>query len=141
VSTERSSIIPCDTRFPPVAREFVRRVLTERGLDGVARTADLLVSEVVTYALVGGQFEHAWVEVQVSPDTLRVEVTDPSSYLAAVVADLPLEHTLRAGGIGMLLVDQTARGWGIEPAGDGTTLWFELDLSTTAASLLEGTTR
>lgn len=132
--TVRSSIASCDSRFPHTAREFVRSTLHDHGYEAVAPAVDLLVSELVTYAIVGGEFEHAYVEVTLSEDTLRVEVTDPASYLAAVVADLPLSHTLRAGGIGLLLVDQTARRWGIEAVGDGTALWFELDPTTVEGS-------
>jgi hypothetical protein len=128
-ATERSSITRCDTLFPQVAREFVRSTLERHGHGGVAPTIDLLVSEVVTYALVGGEFEHAWVEVSIVGDLIRVEVTDPASYLAAVVSDLPLGQKLRAGGIGLFLVDQMANTWGIDEAGDGTVVWFELDQS------------
>jgi hypothetical protein len=138
-ATERSSIARCDAQFPQAAREFVHSTLETLGLDHVIETADLLVSEVVTYALVAGEFEHAWVEVSVVGDLLRIEVTDPTSYLAAVVSDLPLEHTLRAGGIGLLVVDQAARRWGVEPANDGTTVWFELDLTAIGVPHLEST--
>ena len=138
-ATERSSIARCDAQFPQAAREFVHTTLEAFGLAHVVETADLLVSEIVTYALVAGEFEHAWVDVSVVGDLLRVEVTDPTSYLAAVVSDLPLEHTLRAGGIGLLVVDQAARGWGVEPANDGTTVWFELDLTALPGRPLEST--
>jgi len=127
VPLERSSLQPCDTQFPHLARDFVRAALRRHGIDPEPPTIDLLVSELVTYAVVGGEFERASMEVGVEPDSVRVAVVDPSSLLAEVVSDLPLSHTLRSGGIGLLLVDQTARRWGIEPAGDGTSLWFEID--------------
>ncbi|HLU43110.1 MAG TPA: ATP-binding protein [Microthrixaceae bacterium] len=135
---ERSQIQPCDTRFPQAAREFVRAVLhRHRGVREVAPAVDLLVSELVTYAIVRGEFDHAYIEVAVDPDLLRVEVVDPASLFAEVVSDLPLSHTLRSGGIGLLLVDQTCRRWGIERSGDGTALWFELDPAQVAPELEE----
>ena len=140
-ATERSSITRCDAQFPQVAREFVHSTLDALGLDHAIETADLLVSEIVTYALVAGEFEHAWVQVSAIGDLLRIEVTDPTSYLAAVVSDLPLGHTLRAGGIGLLVVDQAASRWGVEPTDDGSTVWFELDLSTVGSPTLEPTVR
>lgn len=139
--TERSIIQPCDTHFPQAAREFVRSTLHRQGIEDVTPTLDLLVSELVTYAIVGGEFDHAYVEVAVEPDSLRIGVVDPASFLAEVVSDLPLSHTLRSGGIGLLLVDQTCRRWGIERSGDGTSLWFELDPAQVASDELQETLR
>lgn len=127
----------CDSRFPHEARRFVHAVLERNGLVDAADAIDLLVSEVVTYAVVGGEFDHASLDLRLDDDSVRVEVTDPTSYLAAVVADMPLDHTLRAGGIGLLMVDQLARSWGVDPAGDGTMIWFEVDLASARRAQLD----
>lgn len=139
MATRRSNITPCDAELPQVAREFVRAALDDRGLEDVLPQVDLLVSELATYAVVGGEFEHAWLETSLRGDELRVAVVDPVSLLSAVVAGLPLSHTLRAGGIGLLLVDNTAKRWGIAPAGDGTAVWMELDLVALRSPELQGT--
>jgi hypothetical protein len=33
----------------------------------------------------------------------------------------------------MLLVDELATAWGVEPRAEGKTVWFELDVSTATA--------
>lgn len=137
MTTRRLNLRRCDTHFPHRAREFVRAALTAEGLEEIAETIDLLVSELVTYALVGGEFDQAAVDVTIVGDLVRVEVTDPSSYLAAVMDDLPLEHTLRSGGIGLFMVDQVARRWGVDAAGEGSMVWFEVDVESARRTQLE----
>jgi anti-sigma regulatory factor (Ser/Thr protein kinase) len=129
VTTKRLSATPCDSEFPMVARRFVHSALDDEGLGKATPAADLLVSEVGTFAVLGGQFEEASVEVDIDDDRIRIDITDPGSYYAEVVHDMPLDHTVRSGGIGLFLVDRIADRWGIESdgRGEGSTLWFELD--------------
>ncbi len=57
---------------------------------------------------------------------MRVEIDDPSPQVPVVRhPDAVDEH-----GRGVLLVDQLANAWGVEPHDDGKTVWFELDVST-----------
>ena len=80
-----------------------------------------LVANVVTH--VGAPMT---LRVQREPSTMRVEIDDPSPELPVVHhPDSADEH-----GRGVLLVDQLADAWGVEPRPDGKTVWFELDVST-----------
>lgn len=132
--TERSDIQACDTGFPPFARHFVRDVLDAHGFDVAAPSVDLAVSELVTYALVAAEFDRAWIAVTFTDDAVRISVVDPASLFAAVVEDLPLSHTLRSGGIGLLVVDSTAQCWGVDALDDGSEIWLELDRPTLVRS-------
>jgi anti-sigma regulatory factor (Ser/Thr protein kinase) len=88
----------------------------------LCQTAALLVSELVTNAVVHGRTS-ATVEVHRPADTLRVTVRDDNPALPAVgdAPDFTNEH-----GRGMLIVSKLARRWGVEPSGDGKAVWFEL---------------
>jgi anti-sigma regulatory factor (Ser/Thr protein kinase) len=86
----------------------------------------LLVSELVTNSV-----RHAGVRpedivqmnVQVTANTLRVEVSDPGEGFEPRPRDL--DHT-RPGGWGLYLVDQLSDRWGVA-RGRLTRVWFELD--------------
>lgn len=103
------------------ARRFVRHVLVSAGRDDLVEDAELLVSEVVTNAVV-----HAGTAVEltasVSGNSLYVEVRDGSSHLPGL-----RNYTAMAGtGRGLRLLEQLVDRWGVRPEDDGKTLWFEL---------------
>lgn len=53
---------------------------------------------------------------------MRVEVTDVSD-------DLPHKRDpgeLASSGRGLVLMEFLADGWGVDPRGEGKTIWFEL---------------
>ena len=111
---------------PRAARDFVRTALS--GWDGggeledLAESVTLLVSEVVTNAVVHASSD-VEVLIRLTSDAAVVEVTDTSD-----VAPLPREAADDAtSGRGMALVDALARSWGVRPApGGGKTVWFEV---------------
>lgn len=83
--------------------------------------AVLLVGEVVTNAVVhgGGWF---LLQVDASPEGLRVEVTDSSAGRPCV-----LEMTGdREHGRGMAIVESLATKWGTDHLGTHKVVWFEL---------------
>lgn len=84
-------------------------------------TAALLVSEVVTNALVHGSGQ---VRLRVLPLDVgvRVEVLDGSAVLPARRAAAELDE----GGRGIALVDSLASAWGSDVAPDGKCVWFEI---------------
>lgn len=88
----------------------------------LCQTAALLVSELVTNAVIHGRTS-ATVEVHRPADTLRVTVRDDNPTLPAVgdAPDFTNEH-----GRGLLIVSKLARRWGVEASGDGKAVWFEL---------------
>jgi len=103
------------------ARRLVREVLSETGRDDLAEAAALVVTELVTNALV-----HAGTRIglltRVDGDGLRVEVTDGSPQLPT------LRHngTLAGTGRGLMLVQRTVDRWGVDSHRTGKTVWFEL---------------
>lgn len=104
------------------ARRVVRGVLTATRREELIETAQLLISEVVTNALV-----HAGtpigIRASVGADGLRVEVTDGSTQAPAPRSYGPMAGT----GRGLRLLQQLADQWGTLVRLDGKTVWFELD--------------
>ena len=104
------------------ARRFVESVLAGTELDHVAYTATMLVSELVTNAIL---HTGTPLEVVVIPDgpRLRVEVHDGSAQMAV------RKHysTMSGTGRGLMLVERMAGEWGCDRTADGKVVWFELD--------------
>jgi PAS domain S-box-containing protein len=102
-------------------RRFIRDVLRENRRDHLCEAAELVISEVVTNALV-----HAGTEVQVAAqvgrDRVRVEVSDGSPHLPAPKRYADLAST----GRGLQVLEQMVDRWGVEPHDEGKTVWFEL---------------
>jgi anti-sigma regulatory factor (Ser/Thr protein kinase) len=105
------------------ARQAVTGVLQPTDLAGVADDAALLVTELVSNAVV-----HACSEVEVSvllrPGNVRVEVTDFSARGAVKAKRAPEDAE---EGRGLTIVGTLASRWGVNTVPDGKTVWFELD--------------
>jgi PAS domain S-box-containing protein len=100
---------------------MVSRLLTDAGRDDLLEPARLLVSEVVTNALV-----HSGTPIDVSmamagPGVL-VEVGDGSPHLPSPRNYAPTAST----GRGLALLDNTADDWGVVRGARGKTVWFQL---------------
>lgn len=106
----------------------MQRALANRsGADEMIDVVSLLVTEVVTNALLHARTD-VHLDVKVSPDVIRVEVADGSSFLP--VSEVPGPD--QTGGRGLFLVDQLASSWGSELLDDGKVVWFEVDARRTA---------
>ncbi len=110
------------------ARRFVESVLEDGGLDHLAYSATMLVSELVANAVL-----HTGTPVEVvvcpEPDRVRVEVHDGS-------AQLPVRKhysNMSGTGRGLLLVERMATEWGSDRTAGGKLVWFELDGRATPA--------
>ncbi len=107
------------------ARDEVRTVLYDWAEADQVDSAALLVSEVITNVLVHTEGNALLsVEVLGRPGSrrLRVEVADSSD-------DMPhLRHPgeMASSGRGLVLMDELADAWGVEPRGNGKSIWFEL---------------
>lgn len=104
-----------------MARELVRGLLVGAGREDLAESAVLLVSELVTNALL-----HAGTAIDViaflDDAGLRVEVTDGSRHL-------PVRRNYRATsgtGRGMRMLEQMVDGWGVYRHSVGKTVWFHM---------------
>lgn len=103
------------------ARRFVREALAQWGRDELVDTAVLLVSELVTNAVLHARSE---VTVTVSPraDRVRVEVGDTGA--GTPFLRRPSEAATTGRGLG--LVQSCALAWGVQPQPLGKAVWFEL---------------
>jgi DNA-binding NarL/FixJ family response regulator len=123
--TEASQRFEQDTQSPRAARRFVTQALTELDDDDLTDTVTLLVSELVTNAVLhaGSQVE---VMVRLTATAARIEVTDDSVEELAPRDAADDEDS----GRGLALVGTLARRWGVRPAPErGKTVWFEIDRS------------
>ncbi|WP_432127118.1 ATP-binding SpoIIE family protein phosphatase [Streptomyces sp. bgisy082] len=108
------------------AREQVRQLLHDWADGDQLDSAVLMVSEMVTNVLVhtdGDALLVAEVACDGRSRRLRVEVSDTSD-------ELP--HRRRPGemassGRGLVLMEMLAHAWGVDPRGEGKSIWFELN--------------
>ena len=122
VVAEVTQGLDADTASAGQARRFVDQVLSRWRCDAVLDDVKLLVSELVTNAVV-----HAHSEVEVAvrllADSIRIEVVDRGT--ASTL--LPTEPAQDAeSGRGLLLVESMASAWGVEPLDHGKSVWFEV---------------
>ncbi|MGC5341417.1 ATP-binding protein [Streptomyces sp. DT24] len=104
------------------ARRALREFLRHRSTSEAAETAELLLSELTTNALIHTR-HGAIVTVTLAKGRLRVEVRDfvpglPQSYVP--IADDGTH------GRGLFLVRSLADSWGIDAQALGKVVWFEL---------------
>ncbi|MGW6902215.1 ATP-binding SpoIIE family protein phosphatase [Streptomyces sp. NPDC054919] len=116
-----------DLEAVAAVRRFVRDRLASWGWTSKCDEAELLVTELVTNALIHADSEvDMWVREQ--RDRIRVDVCDwdPRPPLPAPITfteefDSEAEH-----GRGLLIVEAVASAWGKTPRGRGKSVWFEL---------------
>lgn len=103
------------------ARRMIHDCLLAAGRDDLIETAELLVSEIVTNALV-----HAGTPIEVAfsfvDGGLRVEVTDGSPHEPARRGYGPNAGT----GRGLMLLEEMVDEWGVVPDDPGKTVWFQI---------------
>lgn len=117
-----STVLPPDPTSARVCRRFLTTTLSDWGADSCADDAVLLVSELVTNAVLhaGTEIE---VQINLDRDLLRVEVRDGNPLLPSVRR----YSTLSGTGRGLALVANTAADWDAERLpGGGKRIWFEL---------------
>lgn len=107
------------------ARQHLRDLLHDWSDADQVDSAVLLVSEMITNVLVhtdGDALLVAEVTGEVRARRLRVEVADGSD-------DLPHKRhpgELASSGRGLVLMELLADQWGVDPRGEGKSIWFEL---------------
>ncbi|MGX4687930.1 SpoIIE family protein phosphatase [Streptomyces sp. JNUCC 63] len=106
------------------ARRFTRRTLRSWGVTEDADAALLVVSELVTNALVhtGGQVR---LDLTLVDRRLRIAVADGSPRTPVKPAGIGWEAT---GGRGILLVEAVSAAWGALPVSGGKQVWSEMML-------------
>ena len=89
----------------------------------VCEDAILVISELVTNALLHGQGRPV-VRAGITPGLLELSVTDTGPELPELLARDPE----RIGGIGLAIVEQVSRAWGVASFPGGKTVWATLAL-------------
>ncbi|MEU6530828.1 SpoIIE family protein phosphatase [Streptomyces sp. NPDC046928] len=119
------SVAQAEPERVAVARQQLRELLHDWPVPDHVDSAVLLLSETLTNVLVHTDADALFLaEVGDGPEgrRLRVEVSDTSD-------DLP--HMRRPGelassGRGLVLIELLAHAWGVDPRGEGKSIWFEL---------------
>ncbi|MFC9842463.1 SpoIIE family protein phosphatase [Streptomyces sp. NPDC060223] len=106
------------------ARRFTRRTLRAWGMRGDADAALLVVSELVTNALVhtDGQIR---LDLTLINNRFRIAVADNSPRTPIKPTNIGWEAT---GGRGILLVEAMSAAWGTVPVSGGKQVWSEIIL-------------
>lgn len=124
---DRVDEVYVEKRFPPAVtapravRAWIRDVLHEAHLAPLEHSASLLVTELVTNAVL-----HAHTPITVTLETrgaaLRMSVADTNPRLPVVRESGPDATT----GRGLHLVEMLAQHWGLEEREGGKAVWCEL---------------
>ncbi|MFF4528903.1 ATP-binding protein [Streptomyces sp. NPDC001407] len=122
----RTISLPATVRSVAAARRFAEGLLAEWGLHELVGDTALLLSELVTNAVV---------HVSEAAGDIELVLTRARGHLVAQVSDTG-GHLPRCGeagpdsenGRGMWLVEQIATRWGHRPSAKGKTVWFTLAL-------------
>jgi anti-sigma regulatory factor (Ser/Thr protein kinase) len=124
--------LPAAPQSAAAARRFARAVLAEWRLPALADDVDLVISELITNALL-----HARADRRVPPQaTIRLDLEQYGGDLYCRVADgSPLPPTPeQAGdtaesGRGLLLVEAVSAAWGWSHEPRGKVVWARFDVS------------
>ena len=117
---------------PSAARAFTARTLGLWGLDELADECPLLVSEVVTNAVLAGTKsitffmsldDDLFVEVQVQDDAANI----PAKRTPAVADE---------SGRGLMIVESLASDWGVYASEAGKVVWFRMTVKAEAIAHL-----
>jgi CheY-like chemotaxis protein/anti-sigma regulatory factor (Ser/Thr protein kinase) len=125
-----STSLAADTASPGEARRFVERTLEDWSASSVLDAALLVVSELVTNAVVHAASASV-LRLGRTPTSVRIEVSDNGTGSPEPhVATDDLES-----GRGLLLVAAVSAAWGVESTvGGGKRVWAELPLDVDQAS-------
>ncbi|MFJ4831249.1 ATP-binding protein [Streptomyces sp. NPDC088747] len=102
-------------------RRIVRAYLRYWEMPELADPVGLAVTELLANVLRHVPGRRCELLVLRMPVGVRVEVSDSSAALPVVSAP----DSDSEGGRGLVLVDAMADEWGVEPTGEGKTVWFE----------------
>jgi anti-sigma regulatory factor (Ser/Thr protein kinase) len=121
----RQAMLPAAGQSPGLARQVAREVLASWQLTHLTDTAVLLISELVTNAVLhartGGSALALHLELH--GVWLRIEVHDGD--LRGPEPRVPSE--LDESGFGFVIVDALADKWGVRETAAGKAVWAELD--------------
>lgn len=113
-----------DPQSAAAARDFLRCTCLQWGLEATLEAALLVVSELVTNAVVHARSQ-VTVRLRLRSDHLLVEVEDEDDRLPVLHKHTDWEAL---GGRGLTLIDALSARWGSQPCPFGKIVWAELPL-------------
>jgi anti-sigma regulatory factor (Ser/Thr protein kinase) len=121
----RQATLPVARQAPRLARQVAREALSSWRLTHLTDTAVLLISELVTNAVLHARTGGSGLvlELEVHGAWLRIEVHDRD--LRGPQPRTPA--ALDESGFGFVLVDSLADKWGVRETAAGKAVWVELD--------------
>jgi anti-sigma regulatory factor (Ser/Thr protein kinase) len=128
ISTVVSTELPPDHTAPSRGRQFVGSTMRGWGLEELVCDAELLVSELVTNAILHAR-SATTLTLRRDATCVRVEVCDDSAAPPRLRSYGPEAVT----GRGIFLVDRIAWRWGVTARAVGKCVWFELALGADAS--------
>jgi anti-sigma regulatory factor (Ser/Thr protein kinase) len=108
---------------PSQARRLVRRTVGDLVPEDVVETAELLVSELVTNAVVHGS---GIIVVVIDCDDQHVSISVSDDEPAE--PQIQPERPMAIGGRGLRMIESLASAWGVRPRSDGPgkQVWVQL---------------
>jgi anti-sigma regulatory factor (Ser/Thr protein kinase) len=128
IRVDRERTFPAEPGSAAAARRFVGDTFAHSPVD--PSTAQLLVSELATNAIVHTNSPFRVRVTYRDSDTVRVEVIDDEPELA-----LRLSEPTDTGGRGLHILQALAQRWGTESTRDHKVVWFDLSMTTDAGSM------
>jgi anti-sigma regulatory factor (Ser/Thr protein kinase) len=119
---QATCLLACDPDAPRRARAFIRDVIVQWHLGAALADAELLVSEVVTNAVMHGGCDRTEVIATVDGG-LTVAVSDAVSTPELSAGE---QQPGNVGGWGLYLVDAIAQAWGVWATDSGKMVWFRI---------------
>lgn len=110
------------------ARRLVRDQLRLTGREDLVETAELVVSELVTNAIVHAGSK-VGLDISVDESGVRVAVSDNSTHLPTLSSYGAMAST----GRGLQLVAQMVDAWGMDRRPDGKAIWCRIQSAMTAS--------
>ena len=114
--------LAADTANVAMARHRTAELLTDWGYDELVADAELVVTELVTNAIIHAE-TGCQVTVERTRNGVRISVADGDGTSRPRPQPFDLE---REGGRGLLIVSTLASDWGISPGDEGKTVWADL---------------
>jgi anti-sigma regulatory factor (Ser/Thr protein kinase) len=118
-----SSALPRTVEAPARARRLCERACREWGFDRLHDVCALLVSELVTNAVLHGT---GAVEVELRSEGACLHVGVRQFDRVLELPDVHMSGPDAVRGRGLAMVERLAADWGAEVAPQGSTVWFEL---------------
>jgi len=125
---EESLLLELRPDSPARARRWIRGICSARGLAGLADGARLLISELMTNALLHAG-SRCRVTVDIGAHTMRLQVTDEGRRELRAVAPhscTDSEYDFVVSGRGLTLMAALPDRWGVAHHSTGKSVWCTL---------------